>query len=371
MTKKINVAIVGVGNCASSLVQGVQYYSNGSKCEGLLHKNIGEYKVSDITFVLAFDVDERKIGKDLSKAIFSKPNVTTKFCNVSNLNAPVLMGNVLDGVSKHMSKIDESMSFKVAKESSVDIVRELKGGKVHILINYLPVGSKKATEFYAEAAIKAGCAFINCIPTFIASNEEWSNKFAEAKLPVLGDDIKSQLGATWTHRVLTQAFLDKGIRITKTSQENFGGNTDFLNMMDNKRILSKLKSKKSSIEHLIKDHKYGGYSIPPIYAGPGKSTRKHGYIKGKKDFKTAIILIEGVGFGGGKISLKATINVEDSPNSAGVVIDAIRCAKLSIDRKIYGNINDASPFFFKHPLNKVEDPIAITRIENFIKKKIK
>ena len=370
MRKEIRIAIVGVGNCASSLIQGLWYYNSVSSNKfvpGLIHSLVGRYRVKDIVPVVAFDIDERKINKDISEAIFEKPNVATKFCNVPILNAKVFVGPILDGVSQHMLKFDKDITFLPTKEKPVNVAEKLKEYKVDVVINYLPVGSKEATEYYANAAIQAGCAFVNCMPIFIASNKKWVKKFERAGLPLLGDDVKSQLGATWSHRMAIQSYLDRGIKILHTKQENYGGNTDFLNMTDPERIQTKLISKRSSIEHLIKDHPKGGYSIPPVYAGPGKGMNNHGFIAGQGDKKIAKIIVEGIGFGGIPVNIKIELEVEDSPNSAGIVIDAIRCAKLGLDRGISGVLTSPSSFFFKHPYKKVQDSEAIKKIEKFIK----
>ncbi|MFA4887257.1 MAG: inositol-3-phosphate synthase [Candidatus Nanoarchaeia archaeon] len=374
MTKQIRVALIGIGNCASSLVQGIFYYHTLKKTNfvpGLLHPTIGSYQPSDIHIVLGFDIDKRKVGKPVSEAIFAEPNVATKFAEVLQFDAPVLMGPILDGYASHMGKIDPKKEVFPSSEKPVNVAKKFKDYNVDVVVNYLPVGSKEATEFYAQAAIDAGCAFVNCMPIFIGSDEKWVQKFAKANLPVLGDDVKSQLGATWMHRMVIQSCLDRGIKINFTKQENFGGNTDFLNMASPERIKTKLISKKSSIEHLIQDHPKGGYPIPPVYAGPGSETNNHGYIASLNDKKIAHILVEGNGFGGIPLSIQINLEVEDSPNSAGVVIDAIRCAKLALDRKISGAISSASAFFFKHPYKKITDQEAIKRLELFIQNKLK
>jgi len=366
--KKIRIGIVGVGNCASSLVQGLQFYKNKNSVIGLTHSVIGGYRISNIQPVVGFDIDERKVGKDISQAIFSKPNVAKKFSPVPHLNAPVYVGPLLDGVSSHMKKYPVNITFKPTLKEPVDVAEKLKKHKVDILINYLPVGSQKATEYYTEAALKAGCGFINCIPVFIASHKNWVAKFKKAKLPCLGDDIKSQLGATWMHRSVVQSYLDKGIKILSTSQENYGGNTDFLNMTDPNRIKGKLKSKESSIKHLIEDHVRGGYKVPPIYAGPGTADNNHGFIKGQGDNKTAIIKVSGLGFGNLPVTVETKLSVEDSPNSAGIVVDAIRCCKVALDRGLSGPIAPSS-LFFKHPHDKIDDDEALRRMELFVKGK--
>lgn len=363
--KTIRIGISGVGNCASSFIQGLEFYEDKDSITGLMHPSINGYRISHIKPVVGFDIDERKVDKDISRAIFAKPNVAKKFSPVPFLNAPVYVGPILDGVSDHMRGYPDHMTFKPTAKKSVDVAQKLRDHKVDILINYLPVGSQEATEFYASEAIKAGVAFVNCIPVFIASHPKWVSKFKKAKLPALGDDIKSQLGATWTHRTLVQSFLDKGIKILFTSQENYGGNTDFLNMTDPNRIKGKLKSKESSIRHLIEDHELGGYEIPPIYAGPGTAENNHGYVKGQGDSKTAIIKVSGLGFGNLPISVEANLSVEDSPNSGGVVVDAVRCAKVALDRGLSGAIGPSS-LFFKHPFNKVQDDEALSLMEEFI-----
>jgi|SRR3989344_4555930 len=361
----IRIAIIGVGNCASSLIQGIEYYKNVNKEDnGLARLNIGEYNIKDIHPVLGFDIDKRKVGKDLSKAIFEKPNCTKIFCkDILYLDAPVLMGNLLDGVPKHMLNYPEDISFRPLDKKPVDVIKELKKRKVDVLINYLPVGSEKATEFYAQCSIDARIAFINAMPIFIASDEKWIKKFEKAKLPVLGDDIKSQYGATFSHRQIIQGLIDRGIKIKSTTQENYGGNTDFLNMSDNIRIQSKLKSKKSSIETLIP------YKIPDLYAGPGnKSDSKHGYKPELKDNKKAVIKVDGIGFGGIPVNIKLELSVEDSPNSAGIMVDAIRCAKIALDKGLCGNIPPSS-YFFKHPYEKISDNKAKRLFDKFINKK--
>lgn len=372
---EIRVAIIGIGNCASSLVQGIEYYkdveNNDTFIPGLIHPVLGDYKIKDIKTVVGFDVDKRKINKDVSEAIFANPNVATKFKEVPNMDAPVFLGPILDGVSPHMKSFDEEITFLPEEDQDpVDVVEKLKEYKVDVIINYLPVGSQKAAEFYAQAAIDAGCAFINCMPIFIASSEEWVKKFEEAKLPVLGDDVKSQLGATWSHRMAIQSYLDKAIKIDDTTQENYGGNTDFLNMTDPIRIKTKLASKRSSIEHLVADHPRGKYTIPPVYAGPGTGENNHGFKEGQGDKKTARVVVHGKGFGNRPVNMEINLEVEDSPNSAGIGIDAIRCAKLALDRGVTGSITSPSSFFFKHPYKKMQDSKAIEMIEAFIEGKI-
>jgi len=363
----INIAIVGVGNCASSLVQGLKYYKDNKKeVIGLIHENLGGYKLSDIKAVVGFDVDKRKVSTkqktiDISEAIFAAPNNSRKISDVPNLNASVYMGPKLDGVPEHMLKHPKDKTFDPSDEEAVDVVEKLKEHKAEVMINYLPVGSQKATEFYADCAIKAGCAFINCMPTLIACEESWQKRFEEAGLPVLGDDIKSQLGATYTHRALIQAFLDRGVKIISTTQGNYAGNTDLLNLSDKQRNVSKIVTKKSSIKSLIPYELEGQF-----YAGPGDPEKQYGYVDGKGDEKTAPIKIHGIGFGGVRVDVDATLTVDDSPNSAGVIIDLVRCAKLAMDRKIAGVIESPSSFFFKCPPVKLKDLEAKKRTEEFI-----
>lgn len=362
---QIRVAIIGVGNCASSLVQGTEFYSNFRNKTGILNPKIGKYRISDIKSVVAFDIDKRKIEKDISKAIFSRPNVATRFSKVNKLNAPVKKGPILDGYPEHMRKENKSRSFLPSKKSSENVEQILKDKKIDVVINYLPVGSIKAAEFYANAALNADCAFINCMPCKIASSKKWKRKFEERGLPLLGDDIKSQIGATWIHRNIIQTFIDRGAKIDKTNQDNYGGNTDFLNMEDKDRIKTKLESKKSSIEHLIKD-KFGRIKkMPFIYAGPAK---KHGYKKEMKDRKKASINVKGKGFGGLPVSVNINLDVEDSPNSAAIAIDAIRCAKIALDRSISGTLEKPSTFFFKNPPRKATDSKSIEELNEFINK---
>ncbi len=355
----IKIAIVGVGNCASSLVQGLTYYhgANGVKpVPGLMHSVLGGYGVKDLQVACAFDVDARKVGKDTSEAIFAKPNCTTVFSNVPFLEAPVYMGPPMDGIATHMDKYAEENRFVLAKNKPVDVARKLREHEVDVLINYLPVGSQKGTEHYAKAALDAGAAFINCIPVFIASDPAWGRKFEEKKIPALGDDIKSQVGATILHRVLTRLFEDRGVRITNTYQLNVGGNTDFLNMLDRGRLASKKISKTEAVRSQMTDPLKDGH----IHIGPSD------YVPWLKDQKVCFIRIEGKKFGDVPITLEARLSVEDSPNSAGVVIDAVRVAKLALDRNIGGPITSGSSYFFKHPPVQYTDNEARSRLEGFI-----
>lgn len=358
----IKIAIVGVGNCASSLIQGIFYYrkvkNNKKPVSGLMHNVLGKYKISDIIPVAAFDIDKRKVGKDLSEAIFAPPNCTKIFYkNIPKLGIKVKMGLLLDGVASHLKDYPEEKRFVIADKASVDVVKELKKSKAEILINYLPVGSQKATEFYADAALKAGCAFINCIPVFIASHKNWIKKFEEKKLPIIGDDIKSQIGATIVHRVLTHLFAQRGVVIDKSYQLNFGGNTDFLSMLSRERLKSKKISKTESVESQLSER----LSYDNLHIGPSD------WIPFLKDNKICFIRIEGRKFGNISVELELKLSVEDSPNSAGCVIDAIRLIKIALDRKIGGTLISASAYLMKHPPVQFPDEKAKEMIEEFIK----
>ncbi len=351
---KIRVAITGVGNCASSLIQGLEYYkhvkNSGELVPGLMHNSLGGYLISDIKPVAAFDVDRRKVGTDLSEAIFSEPNCTKKFSDVSEFDVEVMKGKVLDGVASHMKdyfKVDE-------KQKPVDVASELRSSKADILINYLPVGSDDAVKWYASQALEAGCAFINCIPVFIASDKKWAEKFRKAKLPIIGDDIKSLVGATIVHRALTQMIVDRGAKIDSTYQLNIGGNTDFRNMTDQSRLASKNISKTESVASQIP---YDAY----VYAGP------NGCIDCLNDNKICHLKIDFKLFGDVPAYIDLKLSVEDSPNSAGVVVDAIRVAKIALDRKIGGVLLPASAYFMKHPPAQMRDSDAREKLEEFIR----
>ncbi len=350
----IRIAITGVGNCASSLIQGLEYYKNISHSDdlvpGLMHNSLGGYLISDIKPVAAFDIDERKVGTDLSKAIFSQPNCTKKFSDVPYLGVEVMKGQVLDGVAPHMTdyfRVDE-------KQKPVDVAAILKRSKAEILINYLPVGSEEAVKYYATQALEAGCAFINCIPVFIASNKQWADKFRKARLPIIGDDIKSLVGATIVHRALTQMIVERGAKIDSTYQLNIGGNTDFRNMTDQARLKSKKISKTESVASQIP---YDAY----VYAGP------NGCIDCLNDNKICHLKIDFKLFGDVPAYIDLKLSVEDSPNSAGVVVDAIRVAKIALDRKLGGPIIPASAYFMKHPPEQIRDVEAREKLEEFIK----
>ncbi len=355
MSKKVRVAIIGVGNCASSLVQGVEFYKNtpdGANVPGLMHVNLGGYHVRDIEFTLGIDIDANKVGKDLSEAIFTPPNNTYRFSDVPYLNAPVVRGMTHDGLGKYLSQV-----IRKAPGPTADIVRLLRETKTDVVVNFLPVGSEMATKWYVEQVIEAGCAFVNGIPVFIASSEYWGNRFKTAGLPVLGDDIKSQLGATILHRVLTSLFVDRGVRIDRTYQLNFGGNTDFLNMLERERLESKKISKTGAVTSMIP------YPLEPenVHVGPSD------YVPWLTDRKWCYIRIEGTTFGEVPLNLEAKLEVWDSPNSAGVMIDAIRCAKIALDRGLSGPIIGPSAYFFKTPPKQFRDNVAREMVEAFIR----
>lgn len=369
-TKEIRLAIVGVGNCASSLIQGIQYYHHNDTETGIMHPLVGGYTVTHIKPVVAFDIDARKINKDLSEAIFAFPNCTKSISSVPYLNAPVFMGHLLDGVSPHMlDHSNKEQTFIPANEPPVDVVSILKKYKVDVVVNYLPVGSQEATRYYAQAAIDAGCGMVNCIPSFIASDPYWAAKFKQAGLPVVGDDVKSQLGATYCHRMLVQAAVDRGLKIRTTTQYNQGGNTDFLNMTAEHRLKHKLASKQESVVSLLNGQKLEHEAYFGPGEGEGMSGKKgHGWRDGQKDEKTAVITLEGNMWGNIPCKYRIDLTVEDSPDSAGIAADAIRCAKVALDRGLSGAIEEASFFFFKHPPRQIPDAEAKILLEKFIVK---
>ena len=361
MNKKIKIAIVGVGNCASALIQGIYFYKDVNTDDeivpGLMHNIVGDYKPFDIKLVAAFDIDKRKVGKDFSKAMFAQPNCTTVFYSkIPNLGVKVKMGPILDGVAPHFKNYPEEKGFVISKEKSVDVVKELKKTGAQILINLLPVGSEKAAKFYAQAALKANCAFINCMPVFIATNKKWAEKFKKKNLPIIGDDIKSQIGATIIHRVLSHICSKRGVKIERSYQLNVGGNTDFLNMLSRKRLKSKKISKTESVESQLTKR----LSYDNLHIGPSD------YIPFLKDRKIAFIRIEGKQFGDIPMEIELRLSVEDSPNSAGCVIDAIRMAKLALDRGIGGPLISASAYFMKSPPQQFNDEKAREMVEEFI-----
>ncbi|HEV2746769.1 MAG TPA: inositol-3-phosphate synthase [Allosphingosinicella sp.] len=359
----IRVAVVGVGNCASSLVQGIAHYQNGGANDqiGLMHWDLGGYRPRDIKLVAAWDVDRRKVGQDVATAIFARPNCTAIFCDhVPESGVAVAMGRVLDGVSDHMADWPDERTFLIAdspEPDKADVVRTLRESDAHVLLNYLPVGSQLATEFYAECALEAGVAFVNNIPVFIASDEGWARRFAEAGVPLIGDDIKAQLGATIVHRVLTDLFRKRGVKLDRTYQLNTGGNTDFLNMANRRRLASKKISKTEAVqsvaEHRLEDEN--------IHIGPSD------YVAWQNDNKVCFLRMEGQLFGGVPMNLELRLSVEDSPNSAGVAIDMIRCAKLARDRGLGGPIHPAAAFFCKHPPVQMTDDAAYEALEEFIR----
>ena len=363
---KIKVAVAGIGNCASSLIQGVAYYNaldegHPDKSLGLMHYSLGGYTPGDIEFVAAFDIDKRKVGRPLSEAIFSEPNCT-KTISIKLEESPVtvLMGNVLDGVSAHMEDYPENRRFIVSRKKPCDVVKVLKQSGAEILLSYLPVGSEKAITFYAEACLKTGVSLVNCVPVFIASNKDWAKRFEKKNIPVIGDDIKSQIGATIIHRMLTKLFEDRGVKFDNTYQLNVGGNTDFLNMLNRHR----LKSKKISKTEAVQSQLHVPLQSEHIHIGPSD------YIPWLKDNKICFLRMEGRGFGNIPINLEMRLSVEDSPNSAGVVIDALRCCKIARDRKIGGALISPSAYFMKHPPVQFPDEKARDMVEDFIKGKI-
>lgn len=361
--RTVNVALVGVGNCASSLVQGVALYSNGGANEqiGLMHWDLGGYRPRDLRFVAAWDIDRRKVGRDVSEAIFERPNCTTVFCeHVEPTGTLVRMGRVLDGFSPHMADHPDDRTFLPAEApepAKDEIVEVLRATEADVLVNYLPVGSQKATEFYAECALEAGVAFVNNIPVFIASNPAWAARFARAGVPIIGDDIKSQLGATIVHRVLTDLFAKRGVRLDRTYQLNTGGNTDFLNMWNRERNASKKVSKTEAVQAVA----HRRLDPENIHIGPSD------YVAWQNDNKVAFIRMEGRMFGGVPLNMELRLSVEDSPNSAGVAIDLIRCAKLARDRGLGGPVEAPAACFCKHPPRQFTDDEAHARLEAFIR----
>jgi len=356
---KIRIAIAGVGNCASSLIQGVEYYKDADPDDviGLMHYNLGGYTLADISLVCAFDIDERKVGKDVSEAIFAPPNCTVKIAQVPNLGVEVNMGPVLDGVAPHMKEYDNDKTFQPRNSEPCDVVKELKESKADMLINYMPVGSEQAVQFYAQACLDAGCGLINCMPVFIASNPEWAKKFEKAGIPVVGDDVKSQLGATIVHRVLTKLFNDRGIKLDHTYQLNTGGNTDFLNMLARDRLKSKKISKTESVQSQLDTPLHPDN----IHIGPSD------YVPWQKDNKICFLRMEGRMFGNVPLDLELRLSVIDSPNSGGCAIDAIRCLKLAQDRGVAGPLTSISSYTMKHPPIQYSDAQARTYVEEFIR----
>ena len=358
----IRIAIVGVGNCASSLIQGIHYYRDKKPEDaiGLMHWKVGGYGPSDIKVVAAFDIDSRKVGRDVHEAIFAEPNCTTVFQpDLPASGVQVSMGAILDGYSEHMADHPAQRSFVKAdaREADMDaVVKILKDSGTEILMNYLPVGSEEATRFYAECALKAGVAFVNCIPVFIASDPEWADRFARKGIPLVGDDIKAQLGATITHRVLTDLFARRGVKLERTYQLNTGGNTDFLNMLNQSRLASKRESKTEAVQAVAAKR----LEEQDIHVGPSD------YVPWQKDNKVCYLRMEGKLFGDVPMNLELRLSVEDSPNSAGVAIDMIRCAKLALLNGKGGVLDAASAYFCKHPPRQMTDDQAYTEVEKFI-----
>jgi myo-inositol-1-phosphate synthase len=356
---KIKVAIVGVGNCASSLVQGRYYYDGTRPAAGLMHERIGGYRLSDIDFVLAIDTDARKVGKDLAEAIFAAPNCTTVFQkDVPATGVAVRMGRVLDGMAPHMERAGERGFVRAdeAEAEQAEIVAALRESGAEILVNFLPVGSEEATRFYMECALQAGVAVVNCMPVFIASNPQWEKRFREKGLPIVGDDIKAQLGATIVHRVLSSLFRTRGVTLDRTYQLNTGGNTDFMNMLDRGRLESKKESKTEAVQSTLADR----LGDEDIHIGPSD------YIPWLNDNKLCFLRIEGGLFGDVPMNLEMRLSVEDSPNSAAVVVDAIRCCKVALERGQGGVLIGPSAFFCKHPPQQFSDDVAAQLTEEFI-----
>jgi myo-inositol-1-phosphate synthase len=352
--KKVRVAIIGVGNCASSLVQGVHYYRDADEREfipGLMHVNLGGYHIRDIEFSAAFDVDANKVGRDLAEAIFVPPNNTYKFTDVPPQGVTVSRGMTHDGIGKYLAGV-----IRKAPGATADIVGILKDTGTDVVVNYLPVGSEMATKWYVEQVLDAGCAFVNCIPVFIARERYWQGRFAARNLPVIGDDVKSQVGATITHRVLTRLFRERGVKLERTYQLNFGGNTDFLNMLERERLESKKISKTTAVTSQL-DYDLGEENV---HVGPSD------YVPWLKDRKWCYIRMEGRTFGDVPLNLELKLEVWDSPNSAGVVIDAVRCAKLALDRGIGGALEGPSAYLMKSPPVQYTDDEARRLVEEFI-----
>jgi len=360
--KTIKIAIVGIGNCASALIQGVYYYRQyqTKEAHGLMHWDLGGYEPTDIVIAAAFDIDKRKVGLDVGKAIFEPPNCTKVFCpEVPEIGVIVHMGARLDGVSPHMADLDPSYRFVPSEEPDATmaaVVEALKESGTQVMVNFLPVGSQQAAEFYMRCALEAGVAVVNCIPIFIASDPQWADRFRARGLPVIGDDVKSQMGATIVHRALTDLFRRRGVELERTYQLNTGGNTDFLNMLDRDRLASKKKSKTEAVQSVAARR----LSDDNIHIGPSD------YVHWQKDNKIGFIRMEGRIFGDIPIDIEMRLSVEDSPNSAGVVIDMIRCAQLAIDRGTAGALLGPSAFFCKHPPEQFTDDEAFHMISTFV-----
>jgi myo-inositol-1-phosphate synthase len=355
-TEKVRVAIVGVGNCASAFIQGVHYYKDADPSQrvpGLMHVDLGGYHVSDIEFTAAFDIDVEKVGKDLSEAVWSGQNNTIKFSDVPHLGVPVERGMTHDGLGKYLSQ-----KITKAPGQTADIAEILKETKTDVLVSYLPVGSEQATKWYVEQALDAGVGFVNCIPVFIAREEYWGNRFRKAGLPIVGDDIKSQVGATIVHRQLARLFADRGVKMVHTSQLNVGGNMDFYNMLERERLESKKISKTNAVTSIMDEQ----LPADDVHIGPSD------YVPWLTDRKWAHIRVEGQAFGDVPLNVEMKLEVWDSPNSAGIVIDAVRCCKLALNHGLGGPLEEPSSYLMKSPPVQVPDPIAKTNTEDFIAK---
>jgi myo-inositol-1-phosphate synthase len=351
----VNVAIIGVGNCASSFVQGVEYYRTAQPDEfvpGLMNVSLGGYHVNDIRFTAAFDIDARKVGRDLSEAVFTEPNNTMRFAEVPRKNVTVQRGMTHDGLGKYLSEV-----ITKAPGETADIVKILRDTETDVVVSYLPVGSEQATKWYVEQILAAGCAFVNCIPVFIGREPYWQARFRERGVPVIGDDIKSQVGATIVHRQLARLMRERGVRLKHTSQLNFGGNTDFLNMLERDRLVSKKISKTNAVTSILNAE----IAKDDVHIGPSD------YVPWLTDRKWAHIRLEGEGFGGAPLNIELKLEVWDSPNSAGIVIDAVRCAKLAMDRGISGTLEGPSSYFMKSPPIQHPDQVAMELTEAFIR----
>jgi len=359
---RIRIAITGIGNCASSLVQGIAYYASSDRngngdAPGLMHADLGGYRVENIDVVAAFDIDRRKVGRPLEEAIFAQPNNTKTICrDLPRSGIKVQMGNVLDGVAEHMREFPAAERFDPADASAVDIKRVLHETRAEMLLNYMPVGAQRATEYYARACLDAGVAFINCVPCFIVSDDNWAAEFRRRRIPCVGDDVKAQVGATITHRTLIRMLVERGMKVDSTYQLNVGGNTDFLNMLNRDRLASKKISKTEAVQSQLDEP----LDERQIHIGPSD------YVPFLKDNKICFIRLEAIGFGGVPMNMELRLSVEDSPNSAGVVVDAIRCCKLALDRGVGGPLVPICAYTMKHPPVQMNDQEARRGVEEFI-----
>jgi myo-inositol-1-phosphate synthase len=357
--KPIKVAVIGVGNCASSLVQGVAYYRSNNSSAGLIHDRIGGYGAGDVEFVLGIDVDKRKVGKDIAEAIFAQPNNTAVFHqDVPATGNTVMMGKILDGVAEHMTGMGEKgfMLADAPEATHESVVAALRDTGTEVLLNFLPVGSEEATEFYMECALEAGVAVVNCMPVFIASRPEWEKRFADKRIPIVGDDVKAQLGATIVHRVLSSLFGARGVNVERTYQLNTGGNTDFMNMLDRQRLGSKKESKTEAVQAMLAQR----LADENIHVGPSD------YVPWQKDNKLCFLRMEGQLWGNVPMNLEMRLSVEDSPNSAAVVMDALRCCKVALDRGEGGALIGPSAYFCKHPPQQFNDDTAAQMVEEYV-----